>query len=126
MIYRKAPPQPVRLLLRVVGGVGAVGAVAGALACSSTSPEATGFLEDAGNDARYGCQSPNGCGIMGAVDSGGFMGFVGPDSGEGDVVTEAAPGCDGCGLVVNPDASSDASPDVVTGVVVHPDAGNDG
>jgi hypothetical protein len=111
MIYRKAPPQPVRLLLRVVSVAGA-GAVA--LACSSGSGT-----------------EPVGGGIHGAVDSGGidggedsstgeggFMGFVdGGPSPEGSTVCES-----GCGLLVNPDASADAAADALMGFV---DGGTD-
>ncbi|HEX3345088.1 MAG TPA: hypothetical protein VHS09_10980 [Polyangiaceae bacterium] len=130
MIYRKAPPQPMRLLLRVVATAG-VGAVAGAVACSSSSPEAVGVIPaDGGQDSGY---------VMGATDGGDeqvFNGFV--DGGGGimgatdgqvsDVLNGVAPypeggPCEdgGCGLVGNPDAEAD----VVTGVVVNPEGGGD-
>jgi hypothetical protein len=119
MIYRKAPPQPGRLLLRVVAVAGA-GAVLGVVACSSGSSglQQMGFAAnpDAGGDSGDS-------GFMGATDGGGsdvLNGFV--DAGGGIMGATDGGVCEeGCGLVGNPDAEAD----VITGVVVHPDGGTD-
>jgi hypothetical protein len=113
MIYRKAPPQPGRLLLRVVAMAGA-SAVAGAVACSSSG--AVGSVPEPGDGGSEDAVADHHVGI----DSGGFMGFA--DGGGGLMGATDGGVCDeGCGLVGNPDAEAD----VVTGVVAHPDGGTD-
>lgn len=129
MIYRKAPPQPSRLLLRVVAVAGA-GAVTGLVACSSSSaPSGEGFLQyppDGGHDA--GTDAFVGGGTVANPDS-GVMGMVdghAPADAQSDVVNGLVPNPDG-GLDAEPgDAESDGSTeDVITGVVVNPDASGD-
>ena len=80
MIYRRTPPQPPRLLLRVVAGVGAFAAATSVAACSSSSTQVgegltdAGYTQpgsDAGDSSVEGCDA---CGIT--VDSGGLMGIA--------------------------------------------------
>jgi hypothetical protein len=109
MIYRKAPPQPGRLLLRVVAVAGA-GAVAGAVACSSSSSGGSvGFVSGAvdGGGSDVGADQ-----VVSGSSTGG--GFLAPDGGE-----EVGVGCDGCGLVGLDAATSD----VLNGLVPPPDSG---
>ena len=128
MIYRKAPPQPGRLLLRVVAVAGA-GAVLGVVACSSSSSSGQPVGGVVPNHQDAGVDSGD-SGFMGATDGGGFEtgGFMGATDGQvsdvltGTVANPDGGACDeGCGLVGNPDAEAD----VVTGVVVNPDGGTD-
>jgi hypothetical protein len=123
MIYRKAPPQPGRLLLRVVAMAGA-GAVAGAFACSGSGDvQRAGFVSGAVDGGGHDGQGDEFVGggsdaFMGfTTDTGGFT----TDTGVSDAFTDSPVCEDGCGLVGNPDAESD----VITGVVVHPDGGTD-
>ena len=60
MIYRKTPPQPIRLLLRVVAGATAAMAVA---CSSSSSGGGTPGIVDSGGDATGPC----GDGVCGTV-----------------------------------------------------------
>jgi len=95
MLYRKAPPQPTRLLLRVVAVAGS-GALLAAAACSSSSSEGS-------------------VPIAGTVDGGSDQHVVtgvmpNPDGGDEHVVS---------GLV---DGSTFDGP---VGIIVHPDAGQD-
>jgi hypothetical protein len=115
MIYRKAPPQPVRLLLRVVAGAGGT-ALAVACGTSSGSMAAVESARDAGEQDALTDHTAGG-GIMGATD-----GEV-SDVLTGTVANPEGGPCEdgGCGLVSNPDAAAD----VVTGVVVNPDGGGD-
>jgi hypothetical protein len=81
MIYRKTPPQPPRLLLRVVTGVGALATAAGLAACSSSSSSgALGFVGqpegDAGDSSVESCGDEVFCGIVAEPDSGGITGIV--------------------------------------------------
>jgi hypothetical protein len=127
MLYRKAPPRPTKLLLRVVAVAGA-GALLGAAACSSSDSVGSSVLApDASDDHASG----------GSVDGGHYDGPNGvvpnPDGGDEHVVTGLVDGgedasddhvvsgaVDG-GIVVNPDASDDGP----VGVIVHPDSGGD-
>jgi hypothetical protein len=126
MIYRKAPLQPARLLLKVVAaGAGALVAVG----CSSG--DAVGTVPDHGDAAEE-----TGCGLCGAVDSGGMveggdeqvtMGVVvmGAVDGGGDDATEEPPP----GIVVNPEGGDEVVGggvhDGPLGVVISPEAGSD-
>jgi hypothetical protein len=122
MLYRKAPPQPTRLLLRVVAAAGA-GAVLGVMACSSSDSQ--------------GVVPIGGGSVDGSAFEGGHDGAVGvttnPEGGDEHVVN---------GVVPNPDASDDhvvsgavdaccgvvpldGGEDGPVGVVVHPDGGGD-
>lgn len=89
MIYRKAPPHPPRMLLRVAAAAGAT-VVLGASACGSTAgPESAGVV-DSGSDGGdeitvcHGvCVNPEAgsdAGTDGAIESGA----EGGDEGGGD------------------------------------------
>jgi hypothetical protein len=108
MLYRKAPPTPPRLLLRIVATVGA-GALLGMAGCASSSSNGVGPNPptDAADEA-----------LNLGVDGGGadldvFMGLVGDATlpcGGGPCGSVALPpdGGDAGGLL--PDADADASP----------------
>jgi hypothetical protein len=131
MIYRKAPPQPGRLLLRVVAFAGA-GAALASVACSSAgvvagsveTPHDAG-LESGGHDGGFvgfmGVGDGGGSDVFnGLADAGG--GIMGATDGQAPDANPDGGACDeGCGLVGNPDAAAD----VITGVVAHPDGGTD-
>ncbi len=97
MIYRKTPPHPPRMLLRVVAAAGASAVVVGAGACGSTAgPEAVGVI-DSGSDW---VTCANGCGIV----DGGEGGIVQDAGGGGDAFPPAdardeVRWCDACGVV---------------------------
>jgi hypothetical protein len=91
MIYRKTPPQPPRLLLRVVAGVGAFAAAAGIAACSSSTSgggEVHGSVvnpEAGGGDSSLPC-GDGVCGSVAEPDGGnpcnlGFCDGGGADTG---------------------------------------------
>lgn len=118
MLYRKAPLQPTRLLLRVVAGAGA-GAL---LACSSSS---AGVAED---PCTHGaCDS----GVVEASAEGGSDAHDDVFYGSVDGSPPAEGGSDAhddhvvVGVVPNGDGGQDASADGPVGVVVHPDSGAD-
>ncbi|MEO7109705.1 MAG: hypothetical protein ABI183_04620, partial [Polyangiaceae bacterium] len=78
MIYRKAPPQPARFLLRVVAAAG-VGAIVSIAACGGETQQIEGST--ANPDAGGPCSGDHPCGSVscadgacGLVDAGG--GFV--------------------------------------------------
>lgn len=90
MIYRKTPPHPPRMLLRVVAAAGASAVVVGAGACGSTAgPEALGVI-----DSGWEVTCANGCGLVdgsgggvhqeAGVDAGGEGGLEGGEAGGGD------------------------------------------
>jgi hypothetical protein len=119
MLYRKAPPQPSRLLLRVVAASAGAALVA---ACSSSGDtracggegvcgSAYNPARDAGEDAAYDGAG----GGFGYCDDAGFCGSVGMPGDDSGTV--------GGGVMVNPDAGSDASH--LPGVVPMTDAGRD-
>jgi hypothetical protein len=113
MIYRKAPPTPTRLLLRVVAAAGA-GALAATLGCGgSTSVAAVGAPDDAsdrdvgpiltGSIANADASLPCGTGFCGSV---GHL----PDAGDAEAPTDASSDAhDGAGgfccgsVVIRPD-----------------------
>ncbi len=110
MIYRKAPPHPPRLLLRIAAA--RAGALLGA-ACSSHPVEGSiGYQPDSGEDG-----APVGGGVVANPEAGepdvlnGSIAY--PDAAYDDVVN---------GVVANPDAGQ---PDVINGVVPYPDASAD-
>jgi hypothetical protein len=118
MLYRKAAPNPPRLLLRIAATAGA-GALLGAVACSSTSsgsvaapPTDSG---DQGDVDMSGSSSSGGSGSMPIVT--GVLPSPHPD----------AAGCGGgpCGVMVRPpdDAgdASDLAPDAVSDAEIAPD-----
>lgn len=83
MIYRKSPPHPPRMLLRVVAAAGASAVVVGAGACGSSAGPGTPGLVDYGADA---VSCANGCGL---VDGSGD-GFHPQDAGgDGDASSPA-------------------------------------
>lgn len=97
MIYRKTPPQPPRMLLRLVTAAGASAVVIGAGACGSTAGPGASGLIDSGSD-EVTCA--NGCGL---VDGSGG-GFYQEAGGGGDAFppTDAhdeQPSCGVCGVV---------------------------
>jgi hypothetical protein len=114
MLYRKSPPNPPKLLLRIVATASA-GAIAGA--CSSTnpssgSPSVLGKVPYPVADAEADAVgSPS---VMGSLPAmAGDAGFVG-----GGTV------CHPCGVV--PIAESDAGADGASSPAPSPDAGVDG
>lgn len=111
MLYRKAPPQPTRLLLRVVAVAGS-GALLAAAACSSSSEGSLALgVTDGGNDVVDGGSDEQV--VNGSIDGGSDLGLVtNPEGGDEHVVNGVVPG----------DASYDGP---IVGVVVHPDGGTD-
>jgi hypothetical protein len=110
MLYRKAPPQPPRLLLRVVAVAGSGTLLAAAACTMSTSSGSIGnpYNPDSGYEDTTVDQAVDQAAdqavdqaIDQAVDSGGPMGLV---DGGGD---------------------SSSTPDVLLGVVPNPDSGAD-
>ena len=101
------------MLLRVVTLTGA-GAVVGIAACSSSS-----------NSTFHGfVATPDDGGGSDAVVGGGSVGgFYCDACGVGNDASDAMPDA---GIEGAPEAEADAAGDVVTGVVVQPDAGDDG
>src|SRR6185437_12632253 len=124
MLYRKAPPQPSRMLLRVVAVAGA-SALLGATACSSSSggsmnnPEAGPDGMACGAEGVCGSVPEPDGGPMGAVDSGPVG--IGVDGG---IEVAVDGGCHPCGVGPIPDDAGDGGPP--PGVAVMPDSGNDG
>jgi hypothetical protein len=120
MLYRKAPAQPVRLLLRVIATAG-VGALLGAAACSNSS--SSGAVGPCGGGP---------CGTVGLPEDSGDRCLN--EAGQficGSVAEDAACGDDGgrCGLMPAPDAAVEAGEDASgcnpCGTMVNPDAGGD-
>jgi hypothetical protein len=109
MVYRKSPPRPPRLLLRVVAAAGA-GALLGATACSSNSP-IEGSLPAVPNDS--GADHSAGGGVAPCADGGCGI-VVSPEGGDAEMV--------GGGVMVSPEAGIDANP---PGVAPFPDSGTD-
>jgi hypothetical protein len=121
MIYRKAPPQPPKLLLRIVSAAGA-GVLVGAAACGGVAdsqihgsvvqtPDDSG--DSIGDENAWGASSGHGC------NSGVCPPFPGATSGTGFVV--------GVTPNVPPDAGDASDVDVVgidAGIRISPDAGD--
>ncbi len=82
MIYRRSPPRPPRLLLRVVAGAGAIASIASAAACGSQAMPTEGVAtmpEDAGDGGQDGtsclglCDAEFDGAPTGVTDTGGFF-----------------------------------------------------
>jgi hypothetical protein len=137
MIYRKSPPSPPRLLLRVVATAGA-GALLGAVACSSSSFNGTVPSADASDDAAFELDAVatgvlpghpdatmlacggGACGIMAEPDDAGADACTGPDCGVPGVIDAGPKEADGA----SPGDASDAATGPChpfCGVVVRPD-----
>jgi hypothetical protein len=131
MLYRKAPPSPPRLLLRIAGTAGALATIA---ACgSSPGPEGSAGLvgsvtqpDDGGSGADDGASGPHM--ILGLLPS------CGPGTNEPECPCVAAVSPDGCdagasdvpdALPLTPDGSDGATDGMVfNGIVANPDAGD--
>jgi hypothetical protein len=117
MMYRKAPPQPPKLLLRIVSAAGA-GVLVGAAACGGVADsQIYGSVVQTPDDSGHG------------VGSSGSSGDAGGDeSYHGELGSSGAPGCDGfCGVSPAPDDASEM--DVVgidAGILISPDGGDAG
>ena len=128
MLYRKSPPTPPRLLLRIVATAGA-GALLGVAACSSShavglsdsSPSDASDIDAAFDhdgstpglvpnpDAEVACGPSRLCGVVALptdAGDGGESADAG-DAGHGAAVSDAADDgtspCHPCGVIVNPD-----------------------
>lgn len=120
MIYRKPSTRPRKLLLRVAAPAGVAAVLGTAAACSSASTSEFSQSGDAaadhvfaGSQAAEGSPCADGCGFLpNPEDASDHDVFVG-----GGVT----------GVVAYPEDASDAHPEdvVITGVVVHPDAGDE-
>ncbi len=145
MLYRKAAPNPPRLLLRIVATAGA-GALLGVAACSSSSANGSSPIVPAADAADNGDLDANQI-ITGVLPShpdatvlpcgaGGVCGLMVLPH-DGDVGDEASPGESDAGAEAGNDAAADAeipdsgtheAPDggimlhcpPICGVVVHP------
>ncbi len=114
MIYRKAPPQPTRLLLRIVAGAGAL---MGATACGSGAPlnGIVNLPDDAGADAETSDAR---------VVTGVAPAPPGNDSGEeASTVGGGVSPCHPCGAVVIPPDDSGIDASELHGVVPFGDGG---
>jgi hypothetical protein len=114
MIYRKAPPQPTRLLLRIVAGAGAL---MGATACGSgTRINGSVILPDeVGADA----ETSDARVVMGVAPA-----PSGNDSGEeASTVGGGVSPCHPCGAVAIPPEDSGTDASEVHGVVPFDDGG---
>ena len=146
MLYRKSPPTPCTLLLRIVHTAGA-GALLGATACGSSSALGSAPVPPSSDDSGVDAAGPCGggpCGIMVMPHDAGDTGTDGAGEPDERLDGNDAGPCGGgfCGTVAMPDASNassgdgggDASSDSATdahgpcnpcGLILNPDAGVD-
>jgi hypothetical protein len=124
MIYRKAPPQPPKLLLRIVSAAGA-GVLVGAAACGGVADsQIHGSVVQTPDDSGQ-TQTPDDSGNAVGDEYQGGEGLI--DSGFPDTGPEALP--DVNGFVVYPDAGDATDMDVVgidAGILISPDASDAG